>query len=1175
MIVPYSKPHKSTLRSICSSPASAIFSIICACLFLQYSANAQLCNSPIQNDSFTVIPAVCNGTIAFLQGSKPTGGSGSFIYQWERSRGNCGNGNFDPIIGANDKDYLVPAGTSDDFCYRRTVISGVCISQSNATKIGDPTPPTAPKATVTQPVCTNNTGTIKVTTPAPGGDFTYSINGSNYNNSSGVFSNLSPGTYKLTSRYKNGCISPSNTITIESVPPISGTISPSSSTICPGGNQVLTVTGGTSYQWFRNGIALAGATTANYTATQAGTYTADIINGNCKGKASNAATITVREVPSGTITPAEATVCAGSSQLFTVTGGNSYQWYLNNTLINGATGSTFTATQAGTYTADIIRDGCKGKSGNGGVLTINQPPSGSVSPSSASFCKGGSVTITATGGSTYQWYRNGTAINGATSAKYVASEEGTYTTEIFSSNGCKGKASNGSVVTELAVPTGSISPSTVVLCSGGSATLTVSGGTSYQWYRDGVAISGATLPNYTVATPGKYTADIISGSCKGKSTNAATVTSGSAPTGSILPATGKLCGSDAGVKLSINGGSTYQWYKDNVAINGAMAATYTATQAGTYTVDIINGNCKGKASNSAVITAIPKPTGAITPAAASLCNGNKQVLTTSGGTAYQWMRDGIAIAGATNATYEALLPGTYSVEIFKDGCTGMATNKAIVSQSIAITFTAESKESLCASSSGSITINTVSGGSGSGYSYSKDNGATFQVSNTFAGLAAGSYNIVVKDAAGCKSSTIVIQVKQTASTLSLTATTTEILCGENTGSATVNVSGGVAPFQYSLDGGNPQTGKVFNGLTAGNHNVSVKDAAGCTADVSFSIKQQASTLAATTNVTNSTCEKSSGSVTVQATGGTPSYTYSLDGGAYQAANIFDNVSVGKHKLTVKDAKGCIHDTQFEIMQASATPKLQITNPGKICPGATASILSVDITAGSDTGLAYSYWTNAAATTILLNPGAVSAGTYYIKATNGAGCFTIKPVVVSLVNSPEGRITVTGPVAACAGESITLTASTGNTFQWYRNGVAIDNAVTKTYVATASGDYAVLINNGTCTTMAKDTITLRFQECAALPATDESKAVVPTAFTPNRNGANDVLRPILYNIKELRYFKVFNRWGQEIFQTREKGKGWDGTLKGLPQPTETYSWILECVDNNGNMIRQSGRSLLIR
>ena len=106
----------------------------------------------------------------------------------------------------------------------------------------------------------------------------------------------------------------------------------------------------------------------------------------------------------------------------------------------------------------------------------------------------------------------------------------------------------------------------------------------------------------------------------------------------------------------------------------------------------------------------------------------------------------------------------------------------------------------------------------------------------------------------------------------------------------------------------------------------------------------------------------------------------------------------------------------------------------------------------------------------------------------------------------------------------------------------------------------------------NSVQVRVVECAPIA---EANVVVPSAFTPNSNNANDYLRPIMNNIRQLTYFKVFNRWGQLVFQTNTIGSGWDGTLKGIQQPTETYTWTLECVDMDGNIIRQSGRSILIR
>src|SRR5207244_6796245 len=66
--------------------------------------------------------------------------------------------------------------------------------------------------------------------------------------------------------------------------------------------------------------------------------------------------------------------------------------------------------------------------------------------------------------------------------------------------------------------------------------------------------------------------------------------------------------------------------------------------------------------------------------------------------------------------------------------------------------------------------------------------------------------------------------------------------------------------------------------------------------------------------------------------------------------------------------------------------------------------------------------------------------------------------------------------------------------------------------------------------------------------------VPTAFSPDGNGTNDVLRP-LGEMGGLEYFKVYNRWGQLIFETKDIGTGWNGKFKGIDQPSDTYTWFM--------------------
>lgn len=87
--------------------------------------------------------------------------------------------------------------------------------------------------------------------------------------------------------------------------------------------------------------------------------------------------------------------------------------------------------------------------------------------------------------------------------------------------------------------------------------------------------------------------------------------------------------------------------------------------------------------------------------------------------------------------------------------------------------------------------------------------------------------------------------------------------------------------------------------------------------------------------------------------------------------------------------------------------------------------------------------------------------------------------------------------------------------------------------------------------------------------------VPTAFTPNNDGRNDFLRPISFGIKEIRYFKIFNRWGQLIFETKNDRPGWDGTLNGMKVPTQVVVWVMEGIGVDNKAYIRKGTSTLIR
>ena len=82
--------------------------------------------------------------------------------------------------------------------------------------------------------------------------------------------------------------------------------------------------------------------------------------------------------------------------------------------------------------------------------------------------------------------------------------------------------------------------------------------------------------------------------------------------------------------------------------------------------------------------------------------------------------------------------------------------------------------------------------------------------------------------------------------------------------------------------------------------------------------------------------------------------------------------------------------------------------------------------------------------------------------------------------------------------------------------------------------------------------------------------VPTGFTPNNDGLNDVLRPKVVGMKQFNYFKVFDRWGVMVFSTTQEGQGWNGTYSGAAQPSGTYVFVAQAVDYTGKLVTKKER-----
>ena len=265
-----------------------------------------------------------------------------------------------------------------------------------------------------------------------------------------------------------------------------------------------------------NGAA-TGNTTNTFNATAQGAYVCEVNTGACT-VLSDTIFLTVSNVPTTVLTPSpSASICDGDSvELSLNTGGGfgQFQWYLNGSVISGATGSSYFATAGGSYNATKTnQNGCSDSSAVATVVTVNPIPTANITPSpTADICEGDSVELTVNvggGAGTVQWYMNGAVIPGATNASYFASTTGSYNVLKTNQNGCSDSSSVATVVNVAAYPVVSITPSpTVNFCAGDSVELVINTFAvgSYQWYMNGTVISGATSTSYFAYNEGAYNA---------------------------------------------------------------------------------------------------------------------------------------------------------------------------------------------------------------------------------------------------------------------------------------------------------------------------------------------------------------------------------------------------------------------------------------------------------------------------------------------------------------------------------------------------------------------------------------------------------------------------------------------------------------------------------------------
>ncbi len=1109
-----------------------------------------------QTNTPTSCPGVDNGTVTIT----PTNGTAPYTYSADGG----------PFQASNTLTGLTPTLHTITIQDANSCTGTIVVAITTGAGISGSATSTASSC----PGATN--GTITVTPSSGTAPYTYSLDGGAFQ-ASNVFNAVTSGPHTIAFQDANGCTG-TTAANVATGAGIAGTAA-STAAACPGAsNGTITVTpttGVAPYTYSLDGGAFQASNIFNAVASGPHTVTIRDVNG-CTGTAATnvGAGVAITGGASSTATSCPA-VNNGTVTVTPATGTAPYTYSIDGGAFQA--GNTFNGLAAGSHTAtfqDI--NGCIGTATVTVAAGSNLTGTVSSTATSCPTVSNGTVTVTPTSGSAPYTFSSDGGATFQPSNIFSGLAPGPHLIIIRDALGCTGNVNTtvaqGIAITGTATATGTSCPGV----DNGTVTVTPTTGTApYTYSIDGGAFQAGNV--FTGLAAGSHTATFQDAvGCPGTAT--VTVTAGTGLTSTQL-VIGTSCPGVNNGSITVtptSGTIPYQYSIDG----GASQASniFNGLTSGSHTIIITDAlGCTGT-----VIRTVPGGVNLVStvalsnPPCSNINDGSITITPTSGVAPYQYsLNGGPAQAGNSFTGLSAGIPYTIT---FTDaiGCVG--TKLATLTTNTPITTTVTKTMPLCnGNANGSIRL-TPSGGVPA-YEYSIDGGATYQANNTFTALIAGTYTFRIRDNAGCIKDTTVTLAEPpvlTASTLSTVGT-----CNGNDGLITITAAGGTAAYQYSIDNGvTYQASNTFVVSGGPYPNIRVKDANGCIANTSAIVTLIDNMIPLALGPDSTICVGSS--VTFQPQTGPETNIFS-----WTSEDITIPIPVGTiDSDTIKNATVTPTDTFSYVLTAHWGVCFRkdtivinvlhkpIANAGldsAICFDQTVAILQ-----GSASNVSGPVLYSWSPTTGVQNPD--TSYTFITLDTTTEFTLTVSDDYgCGFVVTDKVLMGVQPPVPAFAGNDTIgirlqphqLLGSGGTGYEW-----------TPTYPFGASSPFianplAILDHNQQFVVKVTDFAGCIGYDTVFVQVYDGPGYYVPNAFSPNGDGLNDVFRAIPVGITRTDWFRVFNRYGEMIFETNQWLKGWDGTFKGKKQPVGNYVWILKGINKYGRVVEMKGTVLIVQ
>lgn len=565
---------------------------------------------------------------------------------------------------------------------------------------------------------------------------------------------------------------------------------------------------------------------------------------------------------------------------------------------------------------------------------------------------------------------------------------------------------------------------TALLCFGDTnASVTaanVTGGQgTYQYILNTYNSTGTTIvsssagqiePTFTGLGVGIYSITITDGWNCDFTTSTVTITQPTPVVGSLTLTSSLTCENDAVITISASGGTApYQYSTDGV--NFTSTTVYNVGP-GTYQFFVRDANnCAVVQTNQITIETIPALELNLNLNSANInCFGESTatiIANTTGGLGnYSYtLLDGAnnIVAGPQSSGMFTNLPsGNYIVEVVSVDCNAVSSVIQITDPQELMISNLTVNNVLCnGGENGSVSIQTTGGTGTVQYAISPNLNQFFNT-GTFNNLAPGNYAVIVQDQNGCF---ILLDFEITepaplVADVDLTTVVQNLCLGDNDGSFTVLITGGTAPYSTSLNNQDPSAfveGQLsFSGLEGGtDYFIFVKDANGCETIAYIFLDAPVEVIPAIESVVyNCTGNVPGNIVTVSVNASAVgNVQFSLDGGPYQASNVFINVPAGNHTISVQHTNGCTKtvDVLIDDNQPLSATLSNVQNV--VCNGASTGSVTVDVTGGTGT-IEYAISPNLTAFTtnnVFTN---LAAGTYTIIVRDEIGCTLSQEVIIT-------------------------------------------------------------------------------------------------------------------------------------------------------------------------------------